>query len=366
MTELSTQILLAMDDELSKTAVNADLLRRAGQFLKGQAGAAGAGIGAGGALGALAGGGLGGLRGYREARDLGFSRGESAAYAAQRGLKGAAKSGVLGAAAGGAAGLAGGQKARELAQGLVQRGTAGAPSRFAQRQLHSLTGYADREGLKAMGGGAETARKRLVAAGKALADAAPEKAGKHLKEIKRARAGLDAATKAEEAGLTSIPGIVKGLTGNAALQGKRLSPLEAAKTMVGEQWHGSGVGGKALMFGMPALGAASALRPGGPEEDQAGQGRLERAGRALGTGLAYATPLGIVGQGLLAKGMGAGAGLVGAGADTLRKRRKQRFQSMGELPPAKTGSEPDEEHSPNPERYMTPAAMGRPPEDMGV
>lgn len=390
MTSLSAHTLDAFEEELLKTANKAALLGRVGQFLKGQAGAGAAGVGAGGALGAAGGGAIGGLKGYRDARDAGATRGQSALYALQKGLGGAAKGGLLGAAAGGAAGLAGGGKARELAQGLVQKERLGAPSRFMQRQVHSLTGYADKAGLRAMRGGSYGAEQQYNQALKNFQEAykggakpgwvdkakaavtgkAPTQRELNSKAFEaarkkglRAEAGLQAARQAEDAGLTSVPGIVKGLAGQAELGGKKLNPLQAAKTMVGEQWHGSGLGGKAMMVGFPASGVVGSLTgPSNPDT-----GRVEGIGKALGSGLAYASPLALTGQLALAGGLGGAAGLVGAGADTrLRRSIAKRRKVRGELPPAKTGPEPSEENAAQPERLYSNAALGRPPEDMSV
>lgn len=373
MTDLNAKQLRSFSEELSKTASGAGLARQALRFMHDRAGISAAGMGTGGALGALAGAGVGGTKGYREARDAGASRGQALLHSMGTGAHSAATGAIAGAALGTAAGALGGGRARQVSNAISKQELAGAPARFVQRQLHSLTGYASPEQLKAMRGPAEAARLNLNSASEALRTADPSKSSRMqrlvgkalgrapkteadaaLKQVRRASAAHEAAQKAEQAGLTSIPGVVKGLTGHATLNGKKLNPLEAVKTMAGEQWHGSGPAGKALMLGLPAAGIASALGP----EQEGSPGRAERVGQALGTGLAYSTPLGIVGQSVLAGGLGGAGRLVGAGADTLR-RRKRVSPSFSEGQESDTASAGVEKHYSN-------AALGLPPEGAGT
>lgn len=344
MTTDLTLYLPSFGEELLKQANKLDLLRRAAQAARGQAGAIGAGAGTGAALGGALGGLGAGVKSYQDAREVGAGRGDALRYGLSRSLSGASRGAMAGGALGAAAGGLGGARARQAASGLIEKDVAGVPARFAQRQLHSLTGYADKAQLQAMRGGSYDAKRRLQQAGTALAGADPSKSSftqrlvgavkntapktqvdKAMNEVRRASSGLEAAQAAEEAGLTSIPGVLKGLAGRAEAGGKQLSPLQAVKTMTGEQWKGSGLGGKALMLGFPASGLVSAAQA--PAD--ASEGRAERVGKALATGLAYSTPMGIVGQSALAGGLGGGAGLVGAGIDkTLGRRRRQVQQGM--------------------------------------
>lgn len=193
--------------------------------------------------------------------------------------------------------------------------SAGALKRFGERQVHSLTGwtpqgYMNPEGIKGMRAGAYDAAQRLSAAERTVAPGTPM-AGPRLvdrlllkspeavhlhevrarhKELAAARKALQSAQKAEQMGLTSLPGYAR-----AVMQ----SPAEAISTGLAEQWHGVGPAGKALMVGLPGLGAASELTT--PTEP-GGAGKAERVGTRLGE-LAYTLgPLPIAGQ--IAAGVG--------------------------------------------------------------
>lgn len=193
--------------------------------------------------------------------------------------------------------------------------TAGAVGRFGQRQVHGLTGwtpkgYMNPEGIKGMRAGAYDAAQRLSAAERTVAPGAgryrpglvdrvlkisPEKAQQRVakaghKEMVDARKAYQAAQKAEDMGLTSLPGYARALMSN---------PGAALKAGLAEQWHSMGPGGKALMVGIPAAGVASEVStPSQPD----GPGRLERAGSRLGE-LAYTMgPLPLSGQ--IAAGVG--------------------------------------------------------------
>lgn len=93
-----------------------------------------------------------------------------------------------------------------------------AVGRFAQRQAHSVTGYMPKGGLEAM------------------------RMGSHAMEGASPKA-LEAARKAEEMGLTSLPGIAR-----AAWK----DPAETARRAWGAQVHGTSKLDKALTVGLPA------------------------------------------------------------------------------------------------------------------
>jgi hypothetical protein len=186
----------------------------------------------------------------------------------------------------------------------------GSLSRFGQRQVHSLTGVGDKAYVRSIGGGASgTARELQDAAVVAnRAGASPKELGA-LHHAQRAHA---AAEKAEGMGLTSIPGYAKALVKD---------PKGALQAGFGEQWHASGPGGKALMFGLPVASAASELRKG---EGEGGHksGRFERGGEALGAGLGFAAgPLSLAGASVASAGLGKALGTVGKGVDKLVGRR---------------------------------------------
>jgi hypothetical protein len=221
----------------------------------------------------------------------------------------------------------------------VASATPGALGRFGQRQVHGLTGWTPQgfmnpEGIRGMRAGATDAAERLSAAERSVAPG-PGKyrpglvdrvlnrsqeqvqqsavAAKH-KEVVNARKAYQSAQKAEDMGLTSLPGYARALARN---------PADALRTGFAEQWHSMGPGGKALMVGLPGMGIASELsrptEPGGP-------GRLERAGTRLGE-LSYSMgPIPLSGQ--LA---------VGAGVGSLAKRMGKLFDKtkpVGHIPAA--------------------------------
>lgn len=190
--------------------------------------------------------------------------------------------------------------AREVAGGVKDVG--GLASRFGKRQVHGLTGWTPKGGVQSIRGGAYEAGQRLRSAEQAVnapikqrfLDKAmlhtPEQA--HVKqvkarskELKDARKAHGAAQKAEDMGLTSLPGYAKSMVTNGV--GKTVG------TGVKEQWHSMGPAGKSMMVGLPALSVGSELaREGGPGE----AGRLARAGERLGDVAYMMGPVPIMGQ----------------------------------------------------------------------
>jgi hypothetical protein len=283
---------------------------------KGFGSGAGMGLAAGSAAGTV----LGGVSNFRDARAQGSSMGD----AARAGLSGAARGAVRGAAVGTLAGGTAGALRPALAQGAAKLPGLGAASRFGQRQIHSLTGVGDAAYVRSIGGGAADAREQLVSATKALRDA-PDAAGraKAMEGVRTARKGFQSAEKAEAAGLTSIPGYLKAMAKD---------PVGAVRTGVRAQWDTSGAGGKALMFGLPAAGAALEAAK---DRDSMGQdrGRFERAGRLLGGAASgMLAPLSIAGDvvagGALAAGAGAGGKFVDRSLKRLQARRGRPVQTQ--------------------------------------
>ena len=319
MNEYTLHMMRAFQDELEKRAVNPmGALRSAGSFLKGQAGAAGAGMGIGAAAGGLTGAGVQGYRGYQQAKEQGASTGEALLGGAMKGLGGAGTGAAVGAGLGGAAGLTGGATARGLAEKAIRgKNPVALSARFGQRQLHSLTGYADKKALRGMRAGSYDARMRAAQSKKGMKalwgqeGADPSVLRKASIEHQRAQRGLQAAQKAEDMGLTSLPGYLKSLAKN---------PVETMRAGAAEQWHGSGVGGKFMLAGVPVLGAAGeAMTP----TQEGGPGKLERTGKALAGGLAFgAAPIPLAGMSALAAGADRVGGLIGAGGDTMLARRR--------------------------------------------
>lgn len=312
---------------MEKTAVSVGpTLGRVGSFLRQQAGAAGAGMGVGALGGGLVGAGVQGVRGYQQAKEQGATGREALLEGAAKGLKGAGTGAAIGAGLGGAAGLAGGSKARELASRAVQGGNpVAAASRFGQRQLHSVTGYANAstpEGLaqlRSMRAGAYGAKGRADAARQVMrnmrqqGNADPKAVRKAALELQKAQRGLRAAETAEGMGLTSLPGYLKSLATN---------PAATLRAGMAEQWHGSGLTGKAMVTGLPAMSVAGELAS---STQEGGPGKMERAGKAALGSLAYgAAPMPIVGMSALAGGASRLGGLLGAGGDTVLARSAQQ------------------------------------------
>lgn len=158
--------------------------------------------------------------------------------------------------------------------GFLSRGarSAGrAVKEFGQRQAHGFTGhYGDSltTGLKRKE--KKLLKKMMGSDGKKLT-----KLRGALKDTVTRRHEMEAARKA---GITSLPGLAKGLKSDAAGTGKAL---------LKHQTGGTGVG-RAMTFGVPAAFAASDLRKGDESEDGGktiGQ-KLVTHGTRFGAGLA--------------------------------------------------------------------------------
>lgn len=275
-------------DELQKLAWSGYGLRR--------------GLGAGAGVGALAGAALGGASGarggYAGARQQGVGVGASALHGLQGGLKGAltgaGKGALTGATIGGAAGAVRPERVVRAANQLAEReGAMGAASRFGERQLHGFAGGAPQD-LERVRGGAWEAKNEL---GKSVARGDP--AG-----IARNQKWVDSAQRAQDMGLTSIPGFAKSLKRNGIGATFEVGTKDA--------WNSSNPGMRALMVGAPALQLGStALTPKG----QDGSGRGERVGRALGDLSMLAAPLPL-GAGIVAgTALNRAGGFVGRQAD---------------------------------------------------
>lgn len=354
MPSLTPQMMLSFQDELEKQAISfaglGTAARQAGGYLARQGTTVGSGAALGGTAGGLLGVGAGGMKKYREARQQGAT-GQEALRAGLGGAgKGALTGAAIGAGVGGTVGLAGGQGARDIASKLRSRGGAlGALSRFGERQVHGVTGavpegYASgAKAVRAMRGGAYGAEKQFAGAAEHLKNiqAGRQKPGmvgrglkrfgvdvegralkKAVKGEERAQRYLQAATKAEEMGLTSLPGYAKALVGKGKYTGgkhvgQKVKGLEAFKAGIGEQWHSGGPATKALTYGFPAAALTSeAITPSKP----GGEGKATRMGKSLG-GFAYGmAPLPLAGVSALTSGLTAAGGLAGRGIDRVTGR----------------------------------------------
>jgi len=300
----------------------------------------------GGAGGGALGGAVGAYRGARQAQEDGGSALRGGLGGA---MQGAAFGATAGAALGGAGGALAGQAGANLAKSYAARkGTVGALSRFGQRQVHSLTGalpegFANRSGaIRSIGAGGADVAERLKDVGEKLVGAAGKKRSSLLKKQQGLGRALQGATAAEEAGMTSIPGLF----------GAMMKPKQLASGVTGaakQQWHGAGgVSGKATAAGVPlALVGGEAARGGEPGEGS----RAERSLGMLGDSLPYAM-LPMATGGAMALGA-----LAGKGGRALGRRVGGKTKMP--MP------EDAEGLAAPPERVESPSVQGRFPEGMG-
>lgn len=282
----------------------------------------GSGFGVGLGAGALVGSVSGGTEAYRDARAAGEGRARSVGRAVSGGLagavRGAAKGAVVGAAGGAALGAVAPRAAISATRGLTRRSGSvpKAMSDFGQRQVHSLTGWRP--------GGAPSSIER-IGAGAAGARQGLEKAvkGGNPTDISRARGALADSEKAQQMGLTSLPGIARSIREHGV--------APTVRAGVREQWSSSPAWGKALMVGLPAASVIGSARA---PEQEGGPGRGERIGRTLGGALGYSmAPLSLAGSTALGMGLERAGGAGGRVVDKLRRRRPQVPQEP-ERPPA--------------------------------
>lgn len=309
---LTQPLMAALKDELAKTAGAAEALmthlRRAGTQ-KAIGGGLGSGLGLGLGAGALIGGVRAGKDSYDRARAGGQNEVVSGLNAIGGGLGGALRGAGKGALIGAGAGaLAGAALPTQTLRGtrILQKAdnVAGSLSNFGQRQVHSVSGWKPGGAMRSVeriGEGAAPARAELAAA-RASGDA---------KAVARAEKGLGSMERAQEMGLTSLPGLAKSVGEHGIFR----TIGAGAKS----QWAGAGPKTKALMVGLPAWSAYSAATtPDGP----GAPGRGERIGRLAGSTLGgMAAPLSLAGGIALSTALERGGGAVGKGFDKLRARR---------------------------------------------
>lgn len=291
--------------------------------------AVGAGIGAGAGLGLGAGalaGGAGGARGaYQTAREEGAgvlsSAGRGALGALGGAVRGAAKGAVLGAGIGGLAGAAAPTRTLSATKSLSKADNAlGSLTNFGQRQLHSLSGWkpgGSARSVERIGAGAADARREL---GAVLAKGDPA-------AVAQARKALGSAEKAQEMGMTSLPGLARSVRDNGLL------PTVGAGLK--SQWDASSGKGRALMLGLPAASLAGAVAS---RDKAGGPGKGERIGRIVGGTLGGAVaPLSLAGGVVLGSALERAGGAVGKGVDRLRGRRPEVPQEPSRPPASEPG-----------------------------
>lgn len=289
-------------------------------------GALGSGAGVGAAAGAVGGAVLKGGKAYHDARQDGAGVGDAVTSGLLHAGGGVVRGALTGAAIGGAGGAMLGHVRPEMAERFRQAASKLPGGQFGQRQVHTLTGWKPQGGLGEIGHGAAPRLGVLRAAEKGAIDAkgGVDNRGRVAKTVDkvlgrsavdRANKGVDSARdaysagrKAEDMGLTSIPGYAKSLVKH---------PGATLKASLNDQWKGMSPGMKALTVGAPALELAGAAR--GPAVDENGKTRGERIGRGLaGTaGGMLLSPLTMSGQIL------AGTALSGAGGAAGRLASKR-------------------------------------------
>ncbi len=282
MPELDFVMLDAFRDELKTAALHGAL----------------SGMGALGGVGAAAGALAGGYHAYRRNKQQGIS----GADALLGSLGGAGRGALLGGAAGALAGGVAGHRVADLGERVTKMPILGTPAQFGQRQVHGVTGWTPREGIESIRGGAYSAKKNL----ESIRKSAPE-------SVIRAERAAQAAQQAQDAGLTNMPGFIRAMATN---------PKKAISAGVREQWHGSGVAGKALTVGLPA---ADALHAAVSAESPDGPGRGERIGRGIlpaAVGMASGQ-LPFAGQLLIGGAAGSIGSHLGRGVDRVRGRGRR-------------------------------------------
>jgi hypothetical protein len=265
------------------------------------------GAGAGAVGGAAIGGGVGTLQGYRDTRAQGGSVASAAQAGLLGGLQGAVRGGQRGLALGAVAGGVGSAAAPSLPAAMARLPVVGSGARFGQRQLHGLTGWTPAEGIRSIGGGAANAQRGVEEAANKLRSvrAAGKDAAGAERNVTTAVKGLEAATTAEEKGLTSLPGYAKAL---------RSDPVGALRAGLNEQWAGQSRAGKALTIGATGVGLASEVAN---REGNTGVG--ESLGKAVGGSLPWMMgPLPASAALALTPALAFAGGLAGKGVDVLR------------------------------------------------
>jgi hypothetical protein len=324
MPSLSEVALRAFRDELHKEAGVAELIAQAKPRLQSAGALAGVGALGGGAIGA----GIGAVKGYRDARADGASVGRSALQGLTRGLGGGIHGAGLGALAGGAAGALTKMDPSKL---VGREGILGSAARSGQRQVHAMTGMLSPAELEGIRGGAFDARQRV---GELDRMGAP-----------RGRAGkaLEASEKAQEMGLTSVPGYLKAL---------KNQPGQALSTSIKEQYYGMHPAMGAAMVGLPLASAAGTLAR---NERPDGAGKGEEIGHNLG-GAAGGLMGGLMPVGG-AEVMSRMGGAAGSGVGRVIDRIRGRKPLVNDLGNPST-LEPSESQNTPSERVMSPSAAG--------
>lgn len=213
-----------------------------------------------------------------EARNEGADWKESLRRGAVRGIRGAA----VGAALGKGLEVGGRRFAplRDMGQGLTD---------YGKKTLHAVTGYGGKDYLRAAGGGSSATKRWLDEAEGSLATALKEN---HTGSAAASKAVLDAAARAdmlrkghnaviaaEDAGLTSLPGLAKGLV---------MRPKDTLKKTWGATVHGLSTPEKVLFGVGTGMGAYGALQDPDPENPRSAASKALSVATNIGMNVATA------------------------------------------------------------------------------
>lgn len=260
--------------QLRKLGAPVIMPNRLGGALLSAGSTAGVGAGVGAAAGAL----HSAYKGYQRARAEGSgvigSVGTGLAGAGSGAMRGAAIGAGAGAIAGGSLSALSQRRAESLRKALTERS---ALSRFGQRQVHGVTGAVPSEGLSSLRMDASDRLQELKRLKESPTAGAPgwldKKLGKTESEVATRRIGRAekahrAAQEAEDAGMTSLPGVAR------SVRDRGLLPTMHAGLRT--QLYGADPAQKALFVAGTGMTAAGI---GLPRE---GESKVDYAGRVAG------------------------------------------------------------------------------------
>ncbi len=271
-------LLRAFQQELWKLGAPSILPARLSSVLSSAGALGGIGAGVGGVAGAV----HGGVKNYRAAKAEGADTRGALLHGAMGAAGGVGKGALIGAGVGGVAGagasLANAGKAEAMRAALTDRS---AFARFGQRQVHGVTGAVPQGGLGQLrmdaadrAGQLKSLTARLEADPHSMQPGIIDRArgldAKTVgaKALERAQQSAGAAQAAQDAGLTSVPGLVRSLA---------KSPKDTMRLAWNHQMHGADGTTKAMMA---ASGLGVAQTAASREE---GESRLHHAGRVAGS-----------------------------------------------------------------------------------
>ncbi len=272
-------LLRAFQQELWKLGAPSILPARLSSVLSSAGALGGIGAGVGGVAGAV----HGGVKNYRAAKAEGADTRGALLHGAMGAAGGVGKGALIGAGVGGVAGagasLANAGKAEAMRAALTDRS---AFARFGQRQVHGVTGAVPQGGLGQLKMDAAVRAEQLKSLTSRL-EADPHSIQPGIidrargldaktvgaKALERAQQSAGAAQAAQDAGLTSVPGLIKSLKDNGA------------KKTMGLAWdhqmHGADGTTKAMMAAS-GLGVAQTMA-----NREEGESHLHHAGRVAGS-----------------------------------------------------------------------------------